>query len=118
MNYAKNIERLNFYPLGNSTFFMKKQIQKDKKIRKLFNQQESNNIILKSIIKNENLSLLVKWNATLKFLGTQNKTQFVNRCILTNRKAKFNRIFKKFSRLSFLILARSSEISGLKKSSW
>jgi len=41
----------------------------------------------------------------------------VNRCVITNRKAKFNRIFKKFSRLSFLLLARSSVIPGLKKSS-
>jgi len=100
---------------------MKKQTQKDRKLRKSFNQQELNNVILKSIVKNENLSLLIKWNAVLKlskFLGSRNKTQFVNRCVLTNRKAKFNRIFKKFSRLSFLLLARSGSISGLKKSSW
>ena len=100
---------------------MKKQTQKDKKIRKLYNQQELNHIILKSIVKNENLSLVLKWNAISKlstFSANQNKTRFVNRCILTNRKAKFNRIFKKFSRLSFLLLARSGAISGLKKSSW
>ena len=100
---------------------MKKQTQKDKKLRKSFNQQELNNVILKSIVKNENLSLLIKWNAVLKlskFFGSQNKTQFVNRCVLTNRKAKFNRIFKKFSRLSFLRLARSGSVPGLKKSSW
>jgi ribosomal protein S14 len=63
----------------------------------------------------------LKWNAISKlstFAGKHNKTRFVNRCILTNRKAKFNRIFKKFSRLSFLALARSGAISGLKKSSW
>jgi len=39
---------------------MKKQTQKDKKLRKLFNQQELNHTILKSIAKNENLSLIVK----------------------------------------------------------
>jgi hypothetical protein len=39
---------------------MKKQTQKDKKIRQLFNQQEISSIILKSIVKNENLSLIVK----------------------------------------------------------
>ena len=100
---------------------MKKQTQKDKKIRRLFNQQELNYVILKSIIKNENLSLIIKWNAIAKlsnFLGNYTKTRFVNRCVITNRKAKFNRIFKKFSRLSFLNLARSGTISGLKKSSW
>jgi len=40
--------------------YMKKQTQKDKKIRRLFNQQELNYVILKSIIKNENLSLIIK----------------------------------------------------------
>jgi len=39
---------------------MKKNSQKDKKIRKLYNQQELNYIVLKSIVKNENLSLVVK----------------------------------------------------------
>jgi len=39
---------------------MKKKSQKDKKIRKLFNQQELSQIILKSVIRNENVSLLVK----------------------------------------------------------
>ena len=100
---------------------MKKKSQKDKKIRKLFNQQELNHTLIKSIVRNENLSLVVKWNAITKlsnFSGRQNKTRVVNRCILTNRKAKFNRIFQKFSRLSFLRLARSGKIPGLKKSSW
>lgn len=99
---------------------MKKQTQKDKKLRKFFNQQELNHVILKSIVKNENVSLLIKWNAILKlsnFSGSQNKTRFVNRCVLTNRKAKFNRVFKKFSRLSFLRVVRSGVIPGLKKSS-
>ena len=39
---------------------MKKKSQKDKKIRKLFNQQELSQIILKSVIRNENVSLIVK----------------------------------------------------------
>jgi hypothetical protein len=39
---------------------MKKIFQKDKKIRKLFNQQELDYIVLKNIVKNENLSLVVK----------------------------------------------------------
>jgi hypothetical protein len=39
---------------------MKKQIQKDKKIRNLFNQQELYYTVLKGIVKNENLSLLIK----------------------------------------------------------
>jgi len=39
---------------------MKKQTQKDKNIRKIFNKQELDFILLKSIIKNENLSLITK----------------------------------------------------------
>jgi hypothetical protein len=39
---------------------MKKQTQKDKRIRKLFNKRELNHIILKSIVKNENLPLVTK----------------------------------------------------------
>jgi hypothetical protein len=39
---------------------MKKQTQKDKRIRKLFNKRELNYVILKSIVKNENLSLITK----------------------------------------------------------
>lgn len=100
---------------------MQKQIKKDKKIRKLFNQQELNSIILKSMVRNENLSLLVKWNAVSELSNyhkRQAKVRFVHRCILTKRKAKFNRNFKKFSRLSFLRLVRSGVISGLKKSCW
>lgn len=100
---------------------MKKQIQKDKRIRKLFNKQELNYVILKSIVKNENVSLTTKWNAILKLSnlsGSHNKTKFVSRCVLTNSKAKLNRVFKKFSRLSLLRLARSGAISGLRKASW
>ena len=43
-----------------SNICMKKKTQKDKKIRKLFNRQELKYVILKSIVKNENLSLTVK----------------------------------------------------------
>ena len=100
---------------------MKKKLQKDIKIKKHFNQQELNYLILKSLVKNENLPFTTKCNAILKlsiFFKSQNKTQFINRCLLSNGKAKYNRVFKKFSRLSFLLLARSGKISGLKKSSW
>lgn len=98
---------------------MKKHIRKDRKIRMRFNNQEMNSFILKSIIQNENLSLIAKWNAMLKLSSlSKNKNRYVNRCILTSRKAKFNRFLKKFSRLSFLKLARLGVVSGLKKSSW
>ena len=44
-----------------------------------------------------------------------NKTRFVNRCVLTNGKAKYNQTFKIFSRFSFLKLARSGTINGIEK---
>lgn len=100
---------------------MQKQIQKDLKVRKVFKKLELTSTFLKTFIKNESFSLLLKWNAVLKLSNLSvnlNKTRFVNRCVLTRRKAKFNKIFKKFSRLSFLRLARSGSIAGLRKSSW
>ena len=96
---------------------MKKQLQKDKRIRKFFYQQELDWIIFKSIVKNENLSLMTKWNAFSKLSKSSvnyNQIRFVNRCILTSHKAKFTRTLK-ISRLRFLYLARAGKISGLVK---
>jgi len=124
LNCAKNIEHLNFYHLDKiliEILFMKKQLQKDIKIRKFFKKLELTSCILKSMVKNESFSLLLKWNAIKKLSSlpiNSNKTRFVNRCVITRRKAKFNKIFKKFSRLSFLRLVRSGYVVGLKKSSW
>lgn len=39
---------------------MKKKFQKDIQLRRFFNQQELNYIILKSVVKNENLSSVIK----------------------------------------------------------
>lgn len=39
---------------------MKKNTQKDKKFRKLFNKSELDQVIIKSIVKNQNLSLIIK----------------------------------------------------------
>jgi len=97
------------------------QFQKDKKIRKLFSKKELTDFVLKNLVQNSNLSVIIKWNAILQMSNltkNQNKTKFVNRCILTARKAKFNKNFKNFSRLSFLKLARSGTINGVKKASW
>lgn len=100
---------------------MKKKVQKDKKIRLNYKAKELKHQILKSIVKNENLVFLVKWNAVLKLSNlpkNSNKARSVNRCVLTSRKAKFTRIYKKFSRLSFLRLVRFGQLSGVQKSSW
>jgi len=100
---------------------MKKKLQKDQKIRLLFKKQELRHHVLKSIIKNENLTFLLRWNAVLKlsnFSKNSSKIRMVNRCILTGRKSKFIQIYKKFSRLSFLKLSRQGILSGFYKSSW
>ena len=70
------------------------QFQKDKKIRKLFSKKELTDFVLKNLVQNSNLSVIIKWNAILQMSNltkNQNKTKFVNRCILTARKAKFNK---------------------------
>lgn len=100
---------------------MKKHMRKEQITRTFFSKNELNVFVLKSLIKNENLSLIIKWNAVIQlasFSKKLNKIRLVNRCVLTTRKAKFNRTFKKFSRLSFLRLARTGMVPGLKKSSW
>jgi hypothetical protein len=45
---------------------MKKNTQKEISFRRLYNQQELSHIILKSIVKNQNLFLNEKWNAIPK----------------------------------------------------
>jgi len=61
LNCVRNIEHLNFCLLGNFLrFCMKKHIQKDRKLRKFFDREELSYIVLKSIVKNENLSLTIK----------------------------------------------------------
>lgn len=99
---------------------MKKLVQKDKKNRLNLNRIETKKFILKTIIKNMNFSDLVRWNAVFKLtsLPSNNSlTVTTNRCILTGRKKRINKLYK-FSRITFLKLVRSGEISGVKKISW
>jgi len=97
---------------------MKNQIQKDKNKRSLNLKFENQRIILKSIMRNSNFSKTVRWNSELelaKFNSNSYKTRLVNRCILTGRSGKTHSAFR-YSRLSFLRLARNGFISGLRKS--
>lgn len=97
---------------------MKNQIQKDKNKRNLTLKFENKRIILKSIIKNNNICKTIRWNSELKLTelnSNGHKNRQVNRCILTGRKGKFNKLFR-LSRLSFLKFARNGFICGLKKS--
>jgi len=99
---------------------MKKLLEKDKKLRLKIKQVEKRNFILKSIFKNFNFFILIRWNAFLK-LKTLNKNNSAislsPRCLSTINKKRFNK-FTPFSRHVFLKLIRSGQISGVQKSSW
>lgn len=96
---------------------MKNQIQKDKFKRNLHFNSEEKIIILKSIVKNKKISKNVRWNSELelnKLPISSFKVQQVNRCILTGRKKKANKLLK-VSRLAFLKFVRAGFIPGFKK---
>ena len=99
---------------------MKNLIQKDKRFRIIVKKLERRRSILKSIVKNEYLGDLVRWNARLRLTQLPShcsKVYLTNRCTLTGRRKSFNNFYK-FSRIEFLKLARSGNISNLRKSSW
>jgi ribosomal protein S14 len=103
---------------------MKKLIEKDKKLRKSLVLTENKHFILKTIIKNSNFFILIRWNAflQLKLLTSNiNKSDYkystTNRCLLSSNKKRFNKLTG-FSRQIFLKIVRSGSIPGIKKSSW
>lgn len=99
---------------------MKKLLEKDKCRRQIVSNLETKRIVLKSIVRNHNLLDITRWSANLDLSdlsANSSKCRVVNRCLLTGRKSKVNKSYK-FSRLSFLRLARNGLIVGLKKSSW
>ena len=96
---------------------MKKLLQSDKRKRKFVYNLEINHYVAKAVFKNSNYSKFIRWNEMSKFLRKASVTQTVNRCILTGRKARVNKLYN-YSRLVFLRLVRAGLLSGLKKSSW
>lgn len=99
---------------------MKKLLEKDKKLRIRIKQFEKKNFILKSIFKNFNFFLLIRWNAFLKLKNLSKNTSFVSlspRCLASINKKRFNKLTP-FSRHVFLKLIRSGQISSVRKSSW
>lgn len=97
-----------------------KYILKEKKNRDNVYKHENTQIILKSIVQNIFFKKPTKLNTTLKLstlIKSSIKIRLVNRCILTGRKNRFNRLYK-FSRLIFFKLARNNSFVGLKKSVW
>jgi ribosomal protein S14 len=99
---------------------MKKLLEKDKKLRIRIKQLEKKQFILKSIFKNFNFFVLVRWNAFLKLKTLVKKTSIIslsNRCLYSINKKRFNKLTF-FSRHVFLKLIRSGKISNIQKTSW
>ena len=99
---------------------MKKLFAKDKKNRKIVKQLELEHFILKQISTNSNFIKTVRWNALHKLSSlpkSSSKTVLSNRCIKTINRKTFHK-FSKFSRVVFLRLVKSGQISGIRKSSW
>ena len=99
---------------------MKNLVQKDKQFRMSVKKFERKRLVFKSIIKNAYFADLVRWNAALKFTelsSSSSKVSLTNRCVLTGRCKSINKFYR-FSRIEFLKLARSGNISNLRKSTW
>jgi len=99
---------------------MKKLVRKDIKKRNNFFLSEKKKIIFKTIIKNysfcETEKKKIASNLSKNFKHST-LTQIVNRCVLTGRKKRLNKMFN-FSRVYFRKLIRSGYIFGFRKSSW
>ena len=99
---------------------MKKLIGRDKNLRIEIKKKEKQHYILKSIFKNFNFFILVRWNAYVKLRDltkTNSSVALSYRCLTSINKKRFNKLTV-FSRHIFLKLIRSGNISGLQKSSW
>lgn len=93
---------------------------KDKSNRFFLLQQERQRFVLKNVVKNTNFIKLIRWKAFIdlnKMLKMSSSIYYVNRCILTGRRKRVNRLYS-FSRIMFLRLVRFGYLNGLKKSSW
>ena len=99
---------------------MKKLIIKDKILRHKIKSIENKHFILKSILKNFNFFILIRWNAFLKLKEISKENSSVSilpRCLYSINKKRFNRLTP-FSRHIFLKLIRSGQISNIQKASW
>ena len=93
---------------------------KDKRNRAFLFQHETKRFVLKNIIVNTNLIKSVRWKASTeltKMLKMSSSVYYVNRCILTGRRKRINKLYS-FSRIMFLRLVRFGYLNGLKKASW
>ena len=99
---------------------MKKLLERDKKLRLKIKTIEKQHFILKSIFKNFNFFILIRWNAFLKLntlTANSSQVSIAPRCLHSINKKRFNKLTT-FSRHIFLKLIRSGRITGIRKSSW
>ena len=101
---------------------MFKLYRKDKNLRKKIKLVEKKQLITKSICRNTLLKISIRLNSNYiqnKMISLNNgsKHKTVNRCIVTGRKSKIHKKFR-FSRISFLNIARSGVYNGIKKVTW
>lgn len=98
---------------------MKKNLNKDKKLRSTFLQNELARRVLKSITKNGYLPVTVRKKAKIELSSFPKNSSIVrlrNRCTLTGRARSLVGGFN-LSRLMLRKLGRDGMIHGLKKSS-
>lgn len=99
---------------------MKKLLQRDLILRNKIVLNETKHFILKSIVKNFNFFILIRWNAFLKLKKlTENSSKVTvsSRCLASINRKRFNKLTG-FSRHIFLKVLRKGSINGIKKSSW
>jgi ribosomal protein S14 len=99
---------------------MRGKQQKDLKNRKKFFINEDNQIVLKSIILNENLPENIKLQAQLELQNLKKNsllTRIKNRCIFSNRSRAIYKDFK-MSRIYLKSLGNNNLLPGIIKASW
>lgn len=99
---------------------MKKLLQRDLILRNKIVLNETKHFILKSIVKNFNFFILIRWNALLKLkelTKNSSKVSTAGRCLASTNRKRFNKLTG-FSRHIFLKVIREGYINGVKKSSW
>ena len=97
---------------------MKKLVYKDISKRKTVSNYLNKKTILKGIYNNSCLSTFIRWKAIDSLVNLPKNaslTRVKSRCIITGKNSKNNKFYR-FSRLTFLRLARAGSISGLRKS--
>lgn len=99
---------------------MKKLLSKDKNFRFILKAINKKYFVFKSIIKNKQLFILIRYKAYLKLkklVKLYSTISILNRCIKSVNKKSFNK-FTLFSRFIFLKLLKNGKIVGFQKSSW